>query len=238
MLGEELAVGNAAPELRAKPVVGGGDGALQEPADMTEWRDDFRLPDPRRVYTRHQLLIREPPAPACRRPDTEKQQVDIEAAPVLQPEAGGGDIAVIIKLDREIPKLAGRKNRRGINRQIKYLPDTNNLLVPTLGFLRENCYYAVHDYAKPEKGSIPVASLEKFVIGVPWTMAEIDEQEMLKVRLEYLKTEHGDLDRAIDALIESGNYNTLQLQRLKKRKLVLKDQIFKTKNSLLPDIIA
>ncbi|MCF8467882.1 MAG: DUF465 domain-containing protein [Sneathiella sp.] len=69
-------------------------------------------------------------------------------------------------------------------------------------------------------------------------MAEIDEQEMLKVRLEYLKTEHGDLDRAIDALIESGNYNTLQLQRLKKRKLVLKDQIFKTKNSLLPDIIA
>ena len=69
-------------------------------------------------------------------------------------------------------------------------------------------------------------------------MAEIDEQEMLKVRLEYLKTEHGDLDRAIDALVESGNYNTLQLQRLKKRKLVLKDQIFKTKNSLLPDIIA
>lgn len=69
-------------------------------------------------------------------------------------------------------------------------------------------------------------------------MAEIDDQEMLKMRLEYLKTEHGDLDRAIDALIESGNYNTLQLQRLKKRKLVLKDQIFATKNSLLPDIIA
>ena len=69
-------------------------------------------------------------------------------------------------------------------------------------------------------------------------MSEIDEQEMLKVRLEYLKTEHGDLDRAIEALIESGNYNTLQLQRLKKRKLVLKDQIFATKNSLLPDIIA
>ncbi|TNE34311.1 MAG: DUF465 domain-containing protein [Alphaproteobacteria bacterium] len=69
-------------------------------------------------------------------------------------------------------------------------------------------------------------------------MAEIDEQEQLKARLEYLKTEHGDLDRAIEALVDSGNYNTLQLQRLKKRKLVLKDQIFATKNSLLPDIIA
>lgn len=69
-------------------------------------------------------------------------------------------------------------------------------------------------------------------------MAEIDEQEMLRVRLEHLKTEHGDLDRAIDALIASGNYNSLQLQRLKKRKLVLKDQIYATHNSMLPDIIA
>jgi len=69
-------------------------------------------------------------------------------------------------------------------------------------------------------------------------MAEIDEQEMLRVRLEQLKTEHGDLDRAIDALIETGNFNSLQLQRLKKRKLTLKDQIYATQNALLPDIIA
>ncbi|WP_339630353.1 DUF465 domain-containing protein [uncultured Sneathiella sp.] len=69
-------------------------------------------------------------------------------------------------------------------------------------------------------------------------MAEIDEQEMLRARLEQLRTEHGDLDRAIDALIESGNYNSLQLQRLKKRKLILKDQIYRAQNTLLPDIIA
>jgi len=69
-------------------------------------------------------------------------------------------------------------------------------------------------------------------------MAEIDEQEMLKARLAHLKSEHSDLDLAIDALVLSGNYNTLQLQRLKKRKLTLKDQIFATENSLLPDIIA
>ncbi|MCR9214613.1 MAG: DUF465 domain-containing protein [Proteobacteria bacterium] len=69
-------------------------------------------------------------------------------------------------------------------------------------------------------------------------MAEIDEQEVLRMRLQSLKSEHSDLDLAIDALVQSGNYNTLQLQRLKKRKLILKDQIFATENSLLPDIIA
>ena len=69
-------------------------------------------------------------------------------------------------------------------------------------------------------------------------MTVVDDQEVLKARLANLKTEHRDLDIAIDALIDSGNFNTLQLQRLKKRKLVLKDQIFITENALLPDIIA
>ncbi len=69
-------------------------------------------------------------------------------------------------------------------------------------------------------------------------MTVIDEQEALRQRLAELKTEHRDLDIAIDALISSGNYNNLQLQRLKKRKLTLKDQIFLTENVLTPDIIA
>lgn len=69
-------------------------------------------------------------------------------------------------------------------------------------------------------------------------MTVVDDQEVLKARLADLKTEHRDLDIAIDALIDSGNFNTLQLQRLKKRKLVLKDQIFIIENALLPDIIA
>ncbi len=69
-------------------------------------------------------------------------------------------------------------------------------------------------------------------------MTVIDEQEALRQRLAELKTEHRDLDIAIDALISSGNYNNLQLQRLKKRKLTLKDQIFLTENALTPDIIA
>ncbi len=69
-------------------------------------------------------------------------------------------------------------------------------------------------------------------------MTVVDEQEILKQRLAELKTEHRDLDMAIEALIDAGNFNSLQLQRLKKRKLTLKDQIFVTENALLPDIIA
>ncbi|MFT6558225.1 MAG: hypothetical protein ACJAYR_002091 [Sneathiella sp.] len=74
--------------------------------------------------------------------------------------------------------------------------------------------------------------------GLNVAMTEIDEQEILKQHLAELKTEHRDMDLAIDALINSGNYNSLQLQRLKKRKLILKDQIFRTESALLPDIIA
>ena len=69
-------------------------------------------------------------------------------------------------------------------------------------------------------------------------MTVVDDQEVLKQRLAELKTEHRDLDIAIDALTDTANYNSLQLQRLKKRKLILKDQIFVTENVLLPDIIA
>ncbi|MBA4163500.1 MAG: DUF465 domain-containing protein [Erythrobacter sp.] len=63
------------------------------------------------------------------------------------------------------------------------------------------------------------------------------EQELRK-RLELLKTEHRDLDAAISALMESGSTDQLQIARLKKRKLALRDQIAKVEDTLLPDIIA
>lgn len=63
------------------------------------------------------------------------------------------------------------------------------------------------------------------------------EQELRK-RLELLKTEHRDLDAAISALMESGSTDQLQIARLKKRKLALRDQIAKLEDTLLPDIIA
>lgn len=60
----------------------------------------------------------------------------------------------------------------------------------------------------------------------------------LRKRLELLRTEHGDLDAAISALTEAGSTDQLQIARLKKRKLRLKDQISVIEDTLLPDIIA
>ena len=63
------------------------------------------------------------------------------------------------------------------------------------------------------------------------------EDEMRK-RLEVLRIEHRDLDAAIDALSGSGSTDQLQVARLKKRKLRLKDQIAMIEDHLIPDIIA
>jgi hypothetical protein len=62
--------------------------------------------------------------------------------------------------------------------------------------------------------------------------------EALKARIEVLKSEHRDLDEAIARLSDQVPFNNLNLQRLKKRKLALKDRILKLESDLLPDIIA
>ena len=62
--------------------------------------------------------------------------------------------------------------------------------------------------------------------------------EATKAKLEALKSEHRDLDEVIDRLIEKAPFDQLQLQRLKKRKLGLKDQITRLESQLIPDIIA
>ena len=68
-------------------------------------------------------------------------------------------------------------------------------------------------------------------------MTDADEQA-LRARLAELVQEHRDLDTAIAALIEQGGRDQIQLTRLKKRKLQLKDLIMKIEDSFLPDIIA
>lgn len=62
--------------------------------------------------------------------------------------------------------------------------------------------------------------------------------DVLRVELEVFRREHRDLDDAIRALNERGTADQLTLQRLKKRKLLLKDRIALLEDRLTPDIIA
>ncbi len=66
----------------------------------------------------------------------------------------------------------------------------------------------------------------------------MNEQEILQQKLASLRIEHRDLDDVIARIAEQAPYDQLQLQRLKKRKLALKDQITRLESRLLPDIIA
>jgi hypothetical protein len=65
-----------------------------------------------------------------------------------------------------------------------------------------------------------------------------EEERELRAELERLKQEHRDLDAAIDALLGAPGYDRLQVQRLKKRKLQLRDQVSEIEDQLFPDIIA
>ena len=66
----------------------------------------------------------------------------------------------------------------------------------------------------------------------------MDNIKDVKKRLAELKTQHRDLDEEINHLVEHTPFDQLEVQRLKKRKLALKDQIMKLQSDLLPDIIA
>ena len=67
-------------------------------------------------------------------------------------------------------------------------------------------------------------------------MTDQDKAE-LRVRLARLELEHEDYDHAIDAMTMQGVY-ALRIQRFKKKKLALKDQISRLRAQIIPDIIA
>jgi len=69
-------------------------------------------------------------------------------------------------------------------------------------------------------------------------MINAPEVEIVKSRIRQLHVEHRDLDDVIERLAQSGDQDQLQLQRLKKRKLYLKDQISALERQLTPDISA
>jgi hypothetical protein len=65
-----------------------------------------------------------------------------------------------------------------------------------------------------------------------------DDESELRSQLEQLRQEHRDLDAAIAALHNAPGSDLLQVQRLKKRKLQLRDRIIQIEDQLTPDIIA
>ena len=64
------------------------------------------------------------------------------------------------------------------------------------------------------------------------------QEVALRSKLQNLLQQHRDLDTAIASLVDTGTGDQLQLRRLKKMKLDLKDQIQKIENILIPNIIA
>ena len=68
--------------------------------------------------------------------------------------------------------------------------------------------------------------------------SEDDNQDQIVVQLHQLESEHRDLDDVIERLGNDKPFDQLKLQRLKKRKLALKDEITKMRSRILPDIIA
>ena len=70
------------------------------------------------------------------------------------------------------------------------------------------------------------------------TSPTMPRDEILRVKLELLQREHRDLDDAIAALDAGGRADPLTLRRLKKRKLMLKDEITRISDEITPDIIA
>lgn len=65
-----------------------------------------------------------------------------------------------------------------------------------------------------------------------------EERAQLRLRIAQLELEHRDLNDVIDRLVEVPVRDELQMRRLKKRKLYLKDQISRLRARLIPDIIA
>jgi hypothetical protein len=64
------------------------------------------------------------------------------------------------------------------------------------------------------------------------------EDRDLRAHLDNMRTEHRDLDLAIEALRAAGDPDQLRLARLKKRKLRLRDEIVRAETMLIPDILA
>ena len=66
----------------------------------------------------------------------------------------------------------------------------------------------------------------------------LNDRDAILRKLHELRSEHRDLDTVVVRLSEAGPVDQLQLQRLKKRKLLLKDEVARLESRLIPDSIA
>ena len=90
-------------------------------------------------------------------------------------------------------------------------------------------------------GSAPAIQIPAIAGSLDFGAAAVmtqEEEREFKAQLARLRQEHRDLDSAIEALHNSPGSDLLQVQRLKKRKLVLRDRIIEIEDQLTPDIIA
>lgn len=95
-----------------------------------------------------------------------------------------------------------------------------------------------YDFAFDRRAQATVC--DRAVAGSPGNRYDMDEGQIL-ARLNLLRIEHRDLDAAVAALGEAavgGTPDQLQMMRLKKRKLSLRDEIARLEDMLIPDIIA
>jgi len=67
---------------------------------------------------------------------------------------------------------------------------------------------------------------------------KVETQDQIMQQIAIMESEHSDLDAVIERLGEDLPFDQLKLQRLKKRKLILKDEMTKLRSRILPDIIA
>lgn len=75
-------------------------------------------------------------------------------------------------------------------------------------------------------------------MGTDGSRLSAEEEDVIRREIADLRQEHRDLDAAIALMAETGGADIIRVQRMKKRKLALKDRITRLEDRLLPDIIA
>ena len=98
--------------------------------------------------------------------------------------------------------------------------------------------YQSHNPGTGGKQPLPLSLMRQAMAEMMNNTPRMNQTEVLRVKLEVLRREHRDLDDAIDALQEKNSSDMLTLQRLKRKKLLLKDQITRIEIQITPDIIA